>query len=154
MLSQVDNNYIGIGKSVDCDNQQLVEGNRKAKWGLDILLKKNFNSSISQLPDVSSPRIQIIKLSLSVPVILINVYLPSASRPESEYDAELARLSAALGAYITDGVVIISGDFNRSLHRSNPPDIKFQNFCHNQGLTPAQGTTHIPTYHGYNITAS
>ena len=79
MLNQIDNDYIGIGKSVDCQNQTIVPGNAKAKWGLDILFKKYLNSSINHLPEYSSPRIQIAKLDLDIPVVLINVYLPSSS---------------------------------------------------------------------------
>ena len=147
MLNQVNTDYIGIGKSVDCENQKLVPGNSKAKWGLDILFKKNLNSSISHLPQFSSPRVQIVKLNLDVPIILINVYIPSSSCPESEYDAELARLSAAFDAHSTEGAIILFGDFNRSLYRANQSDRKFQKFCHTQGLTPAHGTTDRPTYH-------
>ena len=154
MLNQVDNDYFGLGKSVDCNEKLLIDGNAKAKWGLDVLYKKSLNSSISQLNEYPSPRIQIIKLNLDVPVILINVYLPSSSRPESEYDAELSGLSAALDTLATQGAVILAGDFNRSLHRNNPADKKFQKFCHTQGLAPAEGTTDIPSYHGYNNTTS
>ena len=42
MLNQVNGDYICMGKSVDCQNQKLVPGNSKAKWGLDILFKKHF----------------------------------------------------------------------------------------------------------------
>ena len=143
-----------MGKSVDCDNKNLVPGNAKAKWGLDVLYKKCLNSSISHLPEFSSPRIQITKLDGEVPIILINVYLPSSSCPEAEYDAELARLSAALDTLSADGAIILWGDFNRSLFRTNQSDRKFQKFCDTQGLTPAQGTTDVPAYHGYNNTAS
>ena len=97
---------------------------------------------------------QITKLDGEVPIILSNVYLPSSSCPEAEYDAELARLSAALDTLSADGAIILSGDFNRSLFRTNQSDRKFQKFCDTQGLTPAQGTTDVPTYHGYNNTAS
>ena len=41
MLNQVDKEYFGIGKSVDCNEKSLVKGNTKAKWGLDILFKKS-----------------------------------------------------------------------------------------------------------------
>ena len=41
MLNQVDDAYFGIGKSVDCNNKSLVEGNAKAKWGLDFLFMKS-----------------------------------------------------------------------------------------------------------------
>ena len=82
------------------------------------------------------------------------VYLPSSSRPESEYDAELTGLSTELDTLATQGAVILAGDFNRSLHRNNPGDKKFQKFCHTEGLAPAEGTTAIPTYHGYNSTTS
>ena len=119
MLNQVDKEYFGIGKSVDCNEKSLVEGNTKAKWGLDILFKKSINSSIMQLSEYTSPRIQVIKLNLDVPVFLINVYLPSSSWPESEYDAELSGLSTALDTLATQGAVILAGDFNRSLHRNN-----------------------------------
>ena len=74
MLNQVDNDHFGLGKSVDCNNKSLVEGNTKAKWGLDFLFKKSLNSLISQLNDYPSPHIQVMKLNLDVPVILINVY--------------------------------------------------------------------------------
>ena len=154
MLNQVNADYIGLGKSVDCESQKLVTGNSKAKWGLDILFRKDLNSSISHPQEFSSPRVQIAKLNLDIPIILINVYLPSSSCPESEYDSELSRLSAALDAYSTEGAVILAGDFNRSLFRTNQSDRKFQKFCHTQGLTPAQCTTDIPTYHGYNNTTS
>ena len=97
---------------------------------------------------------QVPAFNLDVLVILINVYLPSSSRPESEYDAELAGLSAALDTLSTQGAVILAGDFNRSLHRNNPADKKFQKFCDTEGLTPVEGTTGIATYHGYNNTTS
>ena len=43
-LSQINSNYIGVGKSVDCENPALRDGTSKAKWGLDILFKQEHNS--------------------------------------------------------------------------------------------------------------
>ena len=154
MLNQIDNEYFGIGKSVDCNSKNLVDGNAKAKWGLDILFKKSLNSSVSQLSEFSSPRIQIIKLDLDIPIIIINVYLPSTSCPESEYDTELAGLSAAIDTLATQRALLLAGDFNRSLHRNNPSEKKFHEFCHSEGLTPDLGTNSYPSYHGYNNATS
>ena len=62
--------------------------------------------------------------------------------------------SKGLDTLATQGAVILAGDFNRSLHRNNVSDRKFQKFCHTEGLEPVEGTTDIPTYHGYNNTTS
>ena len=93
-LSEVDNKYGGMGISVDCENPVFISGTEKAKWGLDILFKKEMNSFVTPLTEHSSNRIQVLKLSLEIPVILINVYLPASSLPQDEYNESLNLLSS------------------------------------------------------------
>ena len=82
-LSQINSNYGGIGVSANFDNPVHISGKAKAKWGLDVLYKKEVNSSVVPIAEFSNQRIQTIKLALEVPVILINVYLPAKSRCSS-----------------------------------------------------------------------
>ena len=126
----------------------------KAKWGLDILYTKEMNSFITPLDDQSNPRIQVVKLSLDIPIILINVYLPASSLPQCEFDDAINQLSSIISNYQADAANLLSGDFNRSLYRKNPSDVKFQTFCSLAGIIPAAGTTDTPSYHGYNGTSS
>jgi hypothetical protein len=63
-LSQVNNQYVGVGLSVDFDNPILNSGKQKAKWGLDILLTKEMNSFVTPLTENSNQRIEVVKLSL------------------------------------------------------------------------------------------
>ena len=153
-LSQVNSNYNGTGVSVDCDNPVFSSGSEKAKWGLDILYTKEMNSCVTPLVDYSSQRIQVVKLSLDVPIILINVYLPATSLSQQEYDDALNQLSAVINNYEADAAIFLAGDFNRSLFRNNPGDLKFKKFCSMSGIIPAAGTTDIPSYHGYNGSSS
>ena len=111
-------------------------------------------SFVTPLSDHSNQRIQVLKLSLEVPIIIINVYLPASSLPQQEYDDSLNRLASILTTYETEAAVFLAGDFNRSLFRNNPGDRKFQTFCQSAGLIPATGTTHHPSYHGYNGSVS
>ena len=102
------------------------------------------------LPEYSNKRVQVVKLSLEVPIILINVYLPASSLPAQEYDDSLNLLSSIISNYQAEAAVFLAGDFNRSLFRNNQGDAKFQSFCKIAGLFTAAGTTQLPTYHGYN----
>ena len=153
-LSQVNSNYVGLGMSVDYHNPVFISGKEKAKWGLDILFTKEMNSFVSTLADYSSNRIQTVKLSLEIPVILVNVYLPASSLPQEEYEESLNLLSAIITRFEAEAVILVSGDFNRSLYRKNNGDIKFQHFCKSVGLIPAAGTSSVPSYHGYNGSTS
>ena len=80
--------------SVDFDNPIHITGKEKAKWGLDILFKNELNCSVTPLPEHSNQRIQAVKLSLEIPIILINVYLPASSLPQQDYDDSLNLLSS------------------------------------------------------------
>ena len=153
-LSQVNSNYIGMGMSVDYDNPIFISGKEKAKWGLDMLYTKEMNSSIISLPEHSSKQIQNVKISLEIPIILINVYLPASSLPQEECDKSLNLLSSIITRYQAEAAILVAGDFNRSLFRNNQGDKKFQSFCKNSGLNPASGTTSNPSYHGYNGSTS
>ena len=86
---------------------------------------------------------------------MINVYLPTTAN-ETEFDNVITDLSGVLGRLLTEGVIVIAGDFNASLHRSNPTsrDKKFKKFVEEAGLVTAVGTTGTPTYHGNNGTSS
>ena len=153
-LSEINNKYIGLGKSVDFDNPALRQGTTKAKWGLDTLFKKEHNSCTNELDEFSNQRIQVIKINSNIPLIIINVYLPSSSLPEADYEATLVLLSVAIEKYSSEAACILSGDFNRSLFRKSSNDKKFQQFCSEMGLLPAEGSTDQPTYHGYNGSTS
>ena len=139
---------------MDCENPTFVAGTSKAKWGLDILFKEEHNSFTTSLDEFSNQRIQIIKINLGIPLIIINVYLPSSSIPETDYESCLTLLSVALERYSSEAACVLSGDFNRSLFRNTASDKKFQLLCTKMGLVPAEGTTDRPTYHGYNGSSS
>ena len=143
-----------MGMSVDFDNPTFISRNEKAKWGLDILFKQSMNSSIMLLPEYSNQRVQVVKLSLEVPIIVVNVYLPSSSLPEPEYDEALCLLSSIIAAYSGDAAILLAGDWNSSLYRENKRDKKFQKFCQTDGLIPAVNTDEKPSYHGYNGSVS
>ena len=153
-FSQVHNEYTGSGISVDSDNPRFISRNEKAKWGLDTLFKHSMNSNVSTLPEFSNHRIQVIKLSLEVPIIIVNVYLPSSSLPESDYDESLSLLSTIIATYAVDAAILLAGDWNASLYRGTKRDKKFQSFCQADGLIPAIGTDSTPSYHGYNGSVS
>ena len=140
--------------SVDYDNPVFLSGNQKAKWGLDILFKHELNSSVTPLPEFSNHHIQVIKLSMEIPMIIVNVYLPSSSSPESAYDDSLSLLSTIIKTYTTEAAILLAGDWNSSLYRSTARDEKFKKFCLTAGLITAQQTNEEPSYHGYNGTTS
>jgi hypothetical protein len=106
------------------------------------------------MEEFSNQRIQIISINNEIPLIIINVYLPSSSLPEADYEATLVLLSVAIERYSSEAACILSKDFNRSLFRNSPSDRKFQQFCTEMGLIPAEGNTNQPTYHGYNGSSS
>ena len=131
-LSQVNSNYVGVGISVDHDNPILRSGKEKAKWGLDLLYTKEMNSYVTPLPEHSNQRIQVLKISLEIPIILVNVYLPASSLPSQDYDDSLNLLSSVITHYQTEAAILLAGDFNRSLFRNN------------QGGTLLTASTHFP----------
>ena len=143
-----------MGISADYENPVYISGNEKAKWGLDILFKHTLNCAVTALPEFSNHRIQVIKLSLEIPIIIVNVYLPSSSLPESEYDESLSLLSTILTAYTMEAAILLAGDWNSSLYRNTARDRKFQTFCQTVGITTAAQTNETPSYHGYNGTIS
>ena len=145
---------MGLGKSVDCENPILNTGTSKAKWGLDVLFKKELNSSIDVIDSHSNQRIQILRYNCEIPLILVNIYLPSSSLPQTEYDTCLNQLSSIFEHFATEGAIFLAGDWNRSLFRKNPQDLKFQQFCKTHGLKTANGTDDLPSYHGYNQSTS
>ena len=120
--------------SVDYDNPTFITGGEKAKLGLDMLYTKDMNSSIIHIPEFSSKRIQTVKLSLDIPIILINVYLPASSLSQEEYNEALNLLSATITRYRAEAAILCAGDFNRSLFRNNQGDKKFQSFCQSAWL--------------------
>ena len=128
----------------------FLSGKEKAKWGLDILYTKEMNSFVRPLLEQSNQRIQVVKLHLEVPVIIINVYLPSSSLPQQEYDDSLNFRAATLSNHEAEAAIFVIGEFYRSFFRNNPGDRKFQNFCQTVGLLPAPGTNQNASYHGYN----
>ena len=128
--------------SVVFDNPTYISQNEKAKWGLDIFYRNSMNSSVTQLPEYSNQRVQVIKLSLEVPIIVVNVYLPSSSLPESDYES-LSFLSSIIEAYSTDAAILWDGDWNSSLYRQKKRDKKFQKFCQMDELTPAVNTDSV-----------
>ena len=140
--------------SVDFDKPVFISGSEKAKWGLDLLFKQKLNCSVEPLPEFSNHRIQVVKLSLEVPIIIVNVYLPSSSLPESEYDDSLSLLSTILTTYTPEAAILLAGDWNSSLYRSSARDRKFQTFCQTAGLITATRTDNKPSYHGYNGSTS
>ena len=140
--------------SVDYDNPTYISRNEKAKWGLDILFKQTLNSSVTPLSEYSNQRIQVIKLSLEIPIIIVNVYLPSSSLPESKYDEALSLLSTIITTYSNEAAILLAGDWNSSLYRQTVRDKKFQTFCQTDGLVTATHTNSSPSYHGYNGSVS
>ena len=140
--------------AADFQNPTFISENQKAKWGLDILFKQSLNSSITPLLECSNARVQVVKLALEIPIIVVNVYLPSSSLPESEYDESLSLLSTIITNYTMDGAILLSGDWNSSLHRNTTRDIKFKTFCRKNGIFPASFTNSSPSYHGYNGSVS
>ena len=123
-----------MGMSVDFDNPRFISKNEKAKWGLDVLFKHSLNSNITPLDEFSNHRVQVIKLSLEVPIIIVNVYLPASSLPESEFDESLPLLSTIITTYAVEAAVLLAGDWNSSLFRKTKRDKKFQTFCQMDGL--------------------
>ena len=120
----------------------MRDGTSKAKWGLDILFKQEHNSCTNELDEFSNQRIQIIKIESKIPLIIFNVYLPSSSLPDADYEATLALLSAAIEKYSSEAACILLGDFNRSLFRNSSSARKFRIFCSDLGVLTYQHTTH------------
>ena len=145
---------MGLEKSVDCNNPISNTITSKAKWGLDVLFIKKLNSSVKVIESHSNQRIQLLQYQCEIPLILANVYLPSSSLPQSDYDECLNQLSSIFELFSTEGAIILSGDFNRSLFRTNSGDLKFQQFCQTHGLKTARSTDDTPSYHGYNQSTS
>jgi hypothetical protein len=86
--------------------------------------------------------------------IIVNVYLPSSSLPEAEYDEALCLLSTIISTYSNEAAVLLVGDWNSSLYRETSRDKKLQTFCQTDGLVPAVHTDSQPSYHGYNGSVS
>ena len=93
---------------------------------------------------VLNQRIQVVKLNLEVPSIIINVYFPSSSLPQQEYDDSLNFLAATLSNHEAEAAIFVIGDFNRSLFRNNPGDQKFQNFCQTVAFSQHQEQIKMP----------
>ena len=92
-LGKVHPRYDGSGISFDSNNPAIVSGLERAKWGLDILWKKELSHQISILSDLSNPRFQVLQYNniSKTPLIIINVYLPTTAN-EAEYDSVIIDL--------------------------------------------------------------
>jgi exonuclease III len=90
-------------------------GNEKAKWGLDILYTKEMKSFVTPLLEQSNQTILVIKLT----IIIINVYLPSSSLPQKEYDDSLNFLAATLSNHEVETAIFVMGDFPDTRNKSN-----------------------------------
>ena len=83
-MEQIHPDYTGAG--VACDNNEPIlvngfNGLTKAKWGIDMIWDKSLKNSIEILNELSDIRYQIVKISAAdVPLIIINVYLPTAGK--------------------------------------------------------------------------
>ena len=62
-LQKIHPKYTGSGISFDNSSPAIVSGLEKAKWGLDILWKKENNHNISTLSQYSNPRFQTLKIN-------------------------------------------------------------------------------------------
>ena len=75
--------------------------------GLDILFKEELSGYTNSLDEFSNQRIQTIKINNEVPMIIINVYLPSSSLPETDYDISLDILSVAIEKYSSEAALLL-----------------------------------------------
>ena len=65
-LSNINFSYMGLGKSVDCNEPILNSRTKKAKWGLDVLFNKKLNSSINPIDNISNSRIQVLNFQAEI----------------------------------------------------------------------------------------
>ena len=90
--------------------------------GLAILWKKCYNYCITELDlGIETDRLMGVKINSddSVPIFLINVYLPSTNSTISDYQTNLDLLQVVYDSYFDKGVIIVVGDFNAELAPSS-----------------------------------
>ena len=125
IISQINNDYEGVGMSVDYVKPTCIYRNEKTKWGVDVLFKQSLNCSVTPLSSFSNQHVQVIKIALEILLIIVNVYLPSTSLPELKYDETLSLISTSITTYRNEAAILMAGDWNSSLYRQTVCDKKF-----------------------------
>jgi hypothetical protein len=98
--------------------------NRRPQGGIAIMWRKNIGYAMSDIVlDVKTDRIMAVRLESpnNVSTIIVNVYFPSTNMSISQYRNVLDQLQVVYDTYASQGVVILSGDFNAQLGDQSGP---------------------------------
>jgi len=114
------------------------EGRRRGHAGVAICFKNKLQNFIELLPDGGN-RVIAIRLNVIQPFILVCVYVPTrgGNATLGDYKAVLDELSEIIEKYISIYDIIIGGDMNASLHRTDrniPHDTVFTEFLEVNGM--------------------
>jgi exonuclease III len=104
---------------------------RRGQAGVAICYNKNIANLVDKLPDGGN-RVVAIRINTEKPIVIICVYLPTRSHKitKDDYIMVLDELAEIVTKYRNSSDILIGGDVNASIHRSqlNSRDNDFQKF--------------------------
>ena len=115
-LQEINEDLIGIGKSVDQDCPISLSHMPRGYGGVALLWKRSIDKYVKTIQD-GSVRIQCIELVIPKPVLIASVYFPTKSSNDNEntFNDCLDQLYELIQKFSTTHEIIIGGDFNEDI---------------------------------------
>ena len=122
LLDEIHTQFCGKGKAVDSDSStcDLFIRSHRGYGGVAIIWDRTIDQYVKPLDDGNN-RIQCIELSIKKPVLIVSAYLPTKADNDKydEYSECIDQLFELIQKYDTTHDVIIGGDFNEDISKTN-----------------------------------
>ena len=119
-MDEIHENYKGIEKSVDSENQSVSSNNRRGYGGVAVMWSKEIDGYIKSKTE-GGVRIQCKEIDISEPILIASVYLPTKADNDryDEYSDCLDQLFEIVQTYQNTHRIIICGDLNEDIIKPN-----------------------------------
>ncbi|CAG2240370.1 unnamed protein product [Mytilus edulis] len=122
LLDEIHTQFCGKGKAVDSDSStcDLFIRSHRGYGGVAVIWDRTIDQYVKPLDDGNN-RIQCIELTIKKPVLIVSAYLPTKADNDKydEYSECIDQLFELIQKYDTTHDVIIGGDFNEDISKTN-----------------------------------
>ena len=120
-LSSINKDFTGWGRSSRELNMDSVW--RKGKGRVAVLWRKELNARINILEELGNDRIIVaqVRLSPTVCMFILSVYLPSSNTSITKYRECLEVLDDVVDNLYEKGIIVLAGDFNGHIGKYGGP---------------------------------
>ncbi|MES9904479.1 MAG: reverse transcriptase domain-containing protein [Sedimenticola sp.] len=115
LLNEVNDQYIGSGKSVDMNDPIAPVQMPRGYGGVAILWNKNINHLVTDL-DLGNERIKCIEIEAQKPILIMCVYMPCRGSKDNYLDFQdcIAQIHEIIQTFQHTHRILIGGDLNES----------------------------------------